>query len=123
MLKQKLEAELREIYVKGRAAVFQDDSAYRHVSKFMKKYFKCKNISDLDWSGNSPDLNPIENVSGIVKITLRKTDCTTNTKLIETATQIWFWDQQISENSKKTVDSMPKRVERIIKAKEGYVSL
>lgn len=108
--------------MKGRA-VFQDDSAYRHVSKFMKKYFKCKNISGLDLSGNSPNLNPIENLSAIVKVTLCKIDCTTKAKLIETATQIWFWDQLISENCKKTVDSMPKGVERIIKAKEGHISL
>ena len=40
-------------------------------------------ITVLDWPGNSPDLNPIENLSSIVKNRLKKMDCTTKIKLIE----------------------------------------
>ena len=40
-------------------------------------------ITVLDWPGNSPDLNLIENLWSIVKNRLRKMDCTTKIKLIE----------------------------------------
>lgn len=81
-LEQKLEAELRNIDVNCRT-LFHQDSATCHVSKDMKKYFKVKKISCLDWPGNSPDLTPIENLWVIAKARPRKKYYTTTTKLIE----------------------------------------
>lgn len=121
LLEQRLEAELRKVDANGKA-VFQQDSAPCHVSKVMMKYFKDKTISCLEWPGNSPDLNPMENLWAIVKARLRKMDCTTITKLVEAVNRIWCRDQQISENCKNLVDSMPKRVEEVIKAKGGHIS-
>lgn len=121
LLEHRLEAELRKVDANSQA-VFQQDSAPCHVSKIMMKYFKDKKISCLEWPGNSLDLNPIENLQAIVKARLRKIDCTTKTKLIEAVIHTWFRDQQISENCKKLVDSMPKRVEEVIKAKGGHIS-
>lgn len=121
LLENKLEAELRKVNANGQA-VFQQDSAPCHVSKKMMKYFKDKKISCLQWPGNSPDLNPIENLWAIVKARLRKIDCTTKTKLIEAVIGIWFRDQQITESCQKLIYSMPKRVQDVIKAKGGHTS-
>ena len=71
----------------------------------------------LEWPGNSPDLNPIENLWSIVKNRLRKKDCTTKTKLIESVINVWFHDDEIKNTSKKLVMSMKKRVDLVLQAK------
>jgi hypothetical protein len=39
--------------------VFQQDDAPCHVAKSVKTFMESNRIRLLDWSGNSPDLNPI----------------------------------------------------------------
>ena len=38
------------------------DSAPCHEAKSVMNWFRTKNIRVLKWPGNSPDLNPIENL-------------------------------------------------------------
>lgn len=121
MLETCLSRELEKIQAAGEP-IFQQDSAPCHVSKKMLKYFKDKKVTLLDWPGNSPDLNPIENLWAICKARLLKMDCTTKGKMIEAVIQVWFRDEKIKENCKKLIDSMPKRVEAVIKAKGGHIS-
>jgi len=52
------------------------------LSKKMRKFFEEKDITILDWSGNSPDLNPIENLWAIIERRIEKTECSTVQKLI-----------------------------------------
>ena len=59
-----------------------------HTSKQVKRVFRQADIKVLDWPGNSPDLNPIENLRSILKSRLKKLDCTTKTKLVEAIIQL-----------------------------------
>ena len=45
-----------------RQFVFQQDSAPCHVAKRSMQWLKDERVEVLDWPGNSPDLNPIENL-------------------------------------------------------------
>uniref|UniRef100_A0A667XRJ5 Tc1-like transposase DDE domain-containing protein n=1 Tax=Myripristis murdjan TaxID=586833 RepID=A0A667XRJ5_9TELE len=47
--------------------IFQQDLAPAHTAKSTNTWFKNHGVSVLDWPANSPDVNPIENLWGIVK--------------------------------------------------------
>ncbi len=51
--------------------IFQQDLAPAHTAKGTKIWFNDHGVTVLDWPANSPDLNPIENLSGIVKRKMR----------------------------------------------------
>ena len=42
--------------------IFMQDGAPCHRSKIVKKFLEENHVTTLDWPGNSPDLNPIENL-------------------------------------------------------------
>ncbi len=51
--------------------IFQQDLAPAHTAKSTKSWLNDHGVGVLDWPANSPDLNPIENVWGIVKRKMR----------------------------------------------------
>ena len=69
-----------------------------------QKYQLIKFISVMDWLGNSPDLNPMENLWSITKLHLQRRDCTTVIKLIETIFECEYLDPQIQDTCKKLAD-------------------
>ncbi len=51
--------------------IFQQDLARAHTAKSTKSWLNDHGVGALDWLENSPDLNPIENLWGIVKRKMR----------------------------------------------------
>ncbi len=51
--------------------IFQQDLAPAHSAKATSTWFKDHGIPVLNWPANLPDLNPIENLWGIVKRKMR----------------------------------------------------
>ncbi len=51
--------------------IFQQDLAPAHTAKSTKGWLNDHDVGVLDWAANSPDLNPIENLWGIVKRKMR----------------------------------------------------
>ena len=49
-----------------------DGGAPAHQTKLVKKWLSEKNIPTLEWPGNSPDLNSIENAWNVMKIRYKK---------------------------------------------------
>ena len=71
--------------------IFQQDNAPWHVSEYSRNYFSKHKIQTLTWPPCSPDLNPIENVFGILSEKLyRGGRIYKSTKeLRESLTRIW----------------------------------
>ena len=120
VLEEKVVRDLAKAFPDG-SGVYQQDSAPCHRAKKVMVYMKKMKITVLDWPGNSPDLNPIENLRSIMKLRLRNEDCTTKIKLIEAIIRIWYRDPEIKENSQKLVDSMPNRVQQVLKNNGGHI--
>lgn len=118
VLERRLLTQVRDWYPDGEF-IFMHDGAPCHQAKSIKDYLMGQEISVLPWPGNSPDMNPIENLWAIVKRKLRKTKITTKHQLIETLIRVWHRDEEIKTTCQNLIKSMPDRIKMLIKNK-GY---
>ena len=102
--------------------IFQQDLAPCHTSRKMRTFFEESGLTILEWPGNSPDMNPVENLWAIIKRRLQKEDCSTMQKMISAVIKVWYHDEELAEMCSNLVESMPKRVKMLVKAKGGHIS-
>ncbi len=95
--------------------IFQQDLAPAHTAKGTKSWFNDHGVTVLDWPANSPDLNPIENLWGIVKRKMRDTRPNNADDLKATVKETWAFIPP--QQCHKLITSMPRRIEAVIKAK------
>ncbi len=95
--------------------IFQQDLAPAHTAKGTKSWFNDYGVTVLDWPANSPDLNPIENLWGIVKRKMRDTRPNNADELKATVKETWA--SIPPQQCHKLITSMPRRIEAVIKAK------
>ena len=82
------------------------DGAPCHGSRVVKKFLEEKNIRQLDWRGDSPNLNPIKNLWMLLKNKVSEKQPTNAKSLVTVIKEIW--SKEISaEYCKKLIDSMP----------------
>jgi transposase len=113
-----LSSKLKTSMTIAGTTVFQQDSAPAHTAKTVQKWFKDNGVKVLDWPGNSPDLNPIENLWKILKRKLSQKAPQNMTDVRYWLTKIWCTDISL-ELCQSLVDSMPRRISDVIKNK-GY---
>jgi hypothetical protein len=100
--------------------IFQQDNDRKHTCKKAQAYFKDQEYQVLNWPAQSPDLNPIEHLWNHLKNQLSKYEEPPNGIL-----QLWErvqkeWDMIPPEVSQNLIESMPRRVAALLKAKGGY---
>ena len=111
-----LEDHLLPMYAIHQCEIFMQDSAPCHKSKKVMKWLEEHDIRVLDWPGNSPDLNPIENRLNIMKGKLNGCNTSSVPRLKEEIKKLWTsnMDHQYFKNQ---AESMPRRLSDVIKAK------
>ena len=95
--------------------IFQQDSASCHTSKATKTWLKENQVQLLPWPSNSPDLNPIENIWGLMKKRLEILVPKDQSELEKMTRHVWYNITQ--EECQNLVESMPNRLRDVIKAK------
>ncbi len=68
----------------------------------------------IHWPGNSPDLNPIENVWNWMKNKLQDSKATSLPQLQQEIKFLWTLQMDYIQYLKNLVESMPRRLEAVI---------
>lgn len=98
----------------GQLHIFQQDNAPIHVSKETLQWLTKENIILLPWPACSPDLNPIENLWGILarRLYANGRQYSSVKELKTMLTQIWN-DLSLSD-FQNLIESMPNRIYEVL---------
>ncbi|GFV64169.1 transposable element Tcb2 transposase [Trichonephila clavipes] len=83
VLQNRLIPQLEEWFLNGESYIFMQGGAPCHTARSIKAFLAEQNILLLDWPGNSPDMNTIENVWELMKREVAKDVITNKTQLLE----------------------------------------
>ncbi len=95
--------------------IFQQDLAPAHTAKGTKSWHNDHGVTVLDWPANSPDLNSIENLWGIVKRKMRDTR-PSNADDLKAAIKA-TWASITPEQCHRL--TLPRRIDAVIHAKKA----
>ena len=100
---------------------FQQNNDPKHTSKLATTWFSDNNIIVNYWPAQSPDLNPIEHLWYHIKCKLQEYDIPP-----KGVHELWErvaeeWNEIPSEVCQRLIESMPRRIAAVIKAKGGYI--
>ncbi|GFS58581.1 uncharacterized protein TNCV_111831 [Trichonephila clavipes] len=88
---------LEEWFPNGKPYIFMQVEAPCHTAWSIKAFLAEQNIPLLDWPGNSPDMNPIENFWELMKREVAKDVITNKTLLLERIIPVWVHNPQIQD--------------------------
>ena len=90
-----------------------------HVSRHSKAFFSDKNVVLMDWPALSPDLNPIENLWGIVARQVYGQGKQYDSKVSLTGAIMKSWSEIDNQTVKSLKGSMKNRCIEVIAVKGG----
>lgn len=100
-------------------SIFMEDGAPCHKARTTTAWKEAQGIRVLPWPGQSPDMNPIENVWHIIqqKMAKRPRKPSNKAELVSAVTEEWLNIPQETIND--LIDSMPRRLEALHASKGG----
>lgn len=123
ILKNRLVPQVNDWYRESNVSdfTFMQDSGPCHTAKSAMKFLqKDLKMKVLKWpAGNSPDLNPLENLWEMLKKKIASDNPLTKTQLIASLIRHWHRDRDIQDLVIPLISSMPRRIQAVIQAKGG----
>lgn len=100
--------------------VFQQDNDPKHTSRLATSWFRTAGIQVMEWPAQSPDLNPIEHLWHHLK-----TRIAAHPEPAKGVHELWEraseeWAKITADTCRELIESMPRRVEAVIKARGGH---
>lgn len=120
ILEQGLLQSIKDSGIPEGDIIFQQDNDPKHTSRRAQSWLEEQEINLLDWPAQSPDLNPIEHTWNHLK------RCLSGYESAPTGVhQLWErvveeWGKIDEEQCQKWIESMPRRIEAVIKAKGAH---
>ena len=99
--------------------LFQHYNAPVHKERSIQKWFVEISVEELDWPAQSPDLNPIEHLWDELEHRLRARPNHPTSVPDLTNALVAEWNQVPAAMFQHLVESLPRRVQAVIAAKEG----
>ncbi|XDV35461.1 hypothetical protein PO909_005404 [Leuciscus waleckii] len=104
----------------GRRFTFQQDNDPKHTAKITKEWLHNNSVTVLEWPSQSPDLNPIEHLWRDLKMAVHQRLPSNLTELHQLHDAIMsIWTKISEECFQHLVESMPRRIKAVLKAKGG----
>ncbi|KAL4501533.1 hypothetical protein ABPG72_018584 [Tetrahymena utriculariae] len=105
-----------------KSCVFQQDNARPHTGKKVTQFFEDNEIRVLPWASQSPDINPIERVWGMLKSKINKIFDTIDSfeEFQRQIENIFFNDQDIKQLIINTIRNIPQHLSKLIE-KNGNI--
>jgi len=118
MLKTVLIPNVHRYFNRRQQWIFQQDSAPCHTSKYTMEFLRSQGFRVLRWAGNSPDVNPIENVWNVLKMEVSANhNCKNKSELIAAIKHEWENSEKVKQAAIKAMLSMPQRIKDVKDAK------
>lgn len=119
ILKEDLMGSLKYYNLDVNDVIFQQDNDPKHMSKRAQKCLKELGLTVLEWPPQSPDLNPIEHLWDVLK---RKLNA--HPEQPKSMHELWEriesdWESITKDECMHLIESMPERIEAVLKAKGG----
>jgi transposase len=120
ILDDELIKSLKYYKLKPHQILFQQDNDSKHTSKKAREWFEDHRVDVMGWPAHSPDLNPIEHLWVHVKDRLKEYEHPPSGVF-----ELWervqdVWNEIPPEVCQNLIESMPRRVQAVYKAKGAW---
>lgn len=116
ILEEELLPSIEKLQLPGGEYYFQQDGASCHTAKLTTTWFQENHIPVIKWPSSSPDLSPIETLWHVMKKKLRTAPVRTVDELKLKLQEIW--NNFTPEFCNSLVQTMPRRIEAVLKRKD-----